>query len=352
MDKMPSWTLKFQEAFRDSETLSNFLGWKTSEKVTKIYPVFIPRDLAQRMKDEGQNGVLAREFFPDEAELIDQGYLDPIGDKKFNVAPQIIHRYPNRVLFTATSVCPVHCRYCFRKNELSPNDEIFETDFEKTLNYLREHSEISEIIFTGGDPLTLTDAKLDRTLEAFSKISHIKDIRFHTRYPAILPERIDEGFVGLLNKWSRHFRTISLAVHANHVKEFSCASKSALKLLAGARIQLLSQTVLLKNVNDSEKALTELMEFFVDHKVRPYYLHHPDQVRGGMHFYLSLEEGRSLYHSLRKNLPGWAIPQYVIDVPGGHGKIPAANPEAHSYSGNLLSLSGETISISEPHAQV
>lgn len=351
MDKMPSWTLKFQEAFRDSASLSAFLGWAVPSQVTKIYPVFIPKDLAQRMKDEGPDGVLAREFFPDEAELIDQGYLDPIGDKKFNVAPQIIHRYPNRVLFTATSVCPVHCRYCFRKNELSPNDEIFEQDFEKTLNYLRAHTEISEIIFTGGDPLTLTDAKLERTLEAFSTIPHIKDVRFHTRYPAILPERIDENLMGVLNHWSRHFRTVSLAVHANHVKEFSCASKSALRSLAGSRVQLLSQTVLLKGVNDSAQALVDLMEFFVDHKVRPYYLHHPDQVRGGMHFYLTLEEGRTLYQSLRKKLPGWAIPQYVIDVPGGHGKIPAANPERHSYSGNLLSLSGETIPMSEPPTQ-
>ncbi len=351
MDKMPSWTLKFQEAFRDSATLSAFLGWETDSRVTKIYPVFIPRDLAEKMKREGRNGVLAREFFPDAEELIDQGYLDPIGDKKFNVAPQIIHRYPNRVLFTATSVCPVHCRYCFRKNELSPNDEIFEQDFEKTLSYLRTHMEISEIIFTGGDPLTLTDAKLDRTLEAFATIPHIKDIRFHTRYPAVLPERIDEDFIGLLNKWSRHFRTVSLAVHANHVNEFSCVSKSALKLLASAHIQLLSQTVLLKGVNDSSEALAQLMEFFVDHKVRPYYLHHPDQVRGGMHFYLSLEEGRALYQSLRKKLPGWAIPQYVIDVPGGHGKIPAANSEGHSYSGNLLTLSGEMVQMTEPRTQ-
>lgn len=346
-----NWTHKFQESFRDLSSLSSYLGWEMPSGVEKIYPVFVPRDLAKRMKDDGPDGVLAREFFPHADELIDQGFLDPIGDKKFNVAPQLIHRYPNRVLFTATSICPVHCRYCFRKNELSPNDEIFGQDFDKTLAYLNEHPEISEIIFTGGDPLTLTDKKLDQYLSAFSKISHIKDIRFHTRYPVILPERIDEEFISLINKWTGYFRTVSLAVHANHVIEISCQAKSALKLLTASKAQILSQTVLLKGVNDSTESLAELMELFLDLKVRPYYLHHPDQVRGGMHFYLSLEEGRILYHSLRKKLPGWAIPQYVIDVPGGHGKIPAFSPEGLSYKGQLLTLNGEAVSIPEPHTQ-
>lgn len=347
MDVNPSWTSKFQESFRDLKTLADYLGWEAPFAVEKIYPVFVPKDLADRMKKEGRDGVLAREFFPRAEELIDQGYLDPIGDKRFNVAPQLIHRYPNRVLFTATSVCPVHCRYCFRKNELSPSDEIFEQNFEKTLSYLSSHSEISEIIFTGGDPLTLSDQKLDKYLEAFSKIFHIKDVRFHSRYPVILPERIDENFLGLITKWTKHFRTVSIAVHANHVNEFSCRSKSALKMLAGTKAQLLSQTVLLRGVNDSVETMAALMELFIDHRVRPYYLHHPDQVRGGMHFCLTLEEGRRIYGELRKKLPGWAIPQYVIDVPGGHGKVPAFNPEGHTFSGKLLTLEG----LSEPHAQ-
>jgi lysine 2,3-aminomutase len=351
MDRSQNWTAKFQESFRDLAALSAFLGWEAPSHVEKIYPLFVPRDLALKMKNQGPDGILAREFYPDADELVDQGYLDPIGDKRFNVAPQLIHRYENRVLFTATSVCPVHCRYCFRKNELSPSDEIFAQNFEKTLSYLKEHAEISEIIFTGGDPLTLSDQKLDRYLESFSQIPHIKDVRFHTRYPVILPERIDEGFMNLMNKWSRHFRHVTIAVHANHADEFSCASKSALKVLAASKIQLLSQTVLLKGVNDSPEALTSLIELFLDHKVRPYYLHHPDQVRGGMHFYLPLEEGRKIYQELRKTLPGWAIPQYVIDVPGGHGKTPAFNPETHTFSGQFLALTGETLPISEPPAQ-
>lgn len=351
MEKNRNWTAKFQESFRDLASLSAFLGWDAPSRVEKIYPLFVPRDLAHKMKAQGPEGVLAREFYPHQDELIDQGYVDPIGDKRFHVAPQLIHRYPNRVLFTATNICPVHCRYCFRKNELSPGDELFGQDFEKTLSYLNEHAEVTEVIFTGGDPLTLSDQKLDRYLEAFSKISHLQDVRFHTRYPVILPERIDESFISLMAKWSAHFRTVTIAVHANHVDEFSEASSRALKLLAGTHIQLLSQTVLLKGVNDSGEDLTKLMELFIDHKVRPYYLHHPDQVRGGMHFYLSLEEGRKIYQTLRKRLPGWAIPQYVIDVPGGHGKTPAFNPESHSYSGQFLTLAGETLPMPEPTPQ-
>lgn len=352
MDRNQNWTSKFQESFRDLKSLAEYLGWEAPFSVEKIYPVFIPRDLADRMKKEGRDGVLAREFFPATEELIDQGYLDPIGDKKFNVAPQLIHRYENRVLFTATSICPVHCRYCFRKNELSPSDEIFEQDFEKTLSYLSSHPEISEIIFTGGDPLTLSDQKLEKYLDAFSRIPHIKDIRFHSRYPVILPERINDDLLVVLKKAMRHFRTVTVAVHANHVQEFSCQAKSAIKMLAASGVQLLSQTVLLKGINNSSDELVRLMDLFVSLGVRPYYLHHPDQVRGGMHFYLPLEEGRKIYGELRKNLPGWAIPQYVIDVPGGHGKVPAFNPERHNYGGTLLALSGESLSIAEPDARL
>lgn len=351
MDKSQSWTSKFQESFRDLASLSAYLGWEAPPHVEETFPVFIPLDLAARMKAEGREGILAREFYPHSDELKDLGYLDPIGDKKFHVAPQLIHRYPNRALFAATSVCPVHCRYCFRRNELTPKDEIFGQDFDKTISYLSNHPEISEIIFTGGDPLTLSDKRLDDYLEAFSKISHIKDVRFHTRYPVILPERINDGLVSLMNKWAGHFRTVSIAVHANHVKEFSCQAKSAIKMLSHSRVQLLSQTVLLKGVNDSEESIISLMELFIDLKIRPYYLHHPDQVRGGMHFYLSLEDGRRIYQTLRKRLPGWAIPQYVIDVPGGSGKTPAFNPEALTYSGVLLSLQGESLSMSEPNTQ-
>lgn len=350
-----SWTSKFSEAFKNIHELYRFLGWELSpqlEAVAKTYPIFIPRSLAEKIKSGGANGVLALEFLPHELELDadfnQKGFEDPIGDKAYHKAPQLIHRYENRALFTPTTVCPVHCRYCFRKNELNAADEIFQQDFEKTLSYLKNHPEISEIIFTGGDPLTLSNEKLEKYLNAFAEISSIKDIRFHTRYPVILPERIDEGFLALMNRAAQKFRTISLAVHANHVKEFDEVNQGAIKKLAASSVQLLSQTVLLKNVNDTTQDLLELYQLFIELKVRPYYLHHPDQVKGGMHFYTSLQNGRIIYHALRKQLPGWAIPQYVIDIPGGHGKIGAMNPENTSFSGQIITKDGVQISLQEP----
>ncbi len=347
----PNWTNEFKESFKDLRELYHFLDWPLPEvllDVTRKYPVFVPRKLALKMKQQGPFGVLAREFLPHIHELSDHGLSDPIGDKNHFKAPQLIHRYHSRALFTPTTVCPVHCRYCFRKNELNSPEEIFQQDFLETISYLKAHPEISEIIFTGGDPLTVSNQKLEKYLRSFAEIESIKDIRFHSRYPVILPSRLDEEFCALLKWASDQFRTVSLAIHANHESEFDEESKKAISNLNGTGVQLLSQTVLLKDVNDDSTILIELFELFLDLKVRPYYLHHPDQVKGGLHFYLPLERGRIIYHSLRDRLPGWALPQYVIDIPEGHGKVSAFNPEGTSFSGQLISRTGELKKLQEP----
>jgi lysine 2,3-aminomutase len=350
-----NWTSEFQLAFKNSGDLYKFLNWElpsSLSEVAKTWPVFVPRNLALKIKAEGPEGILAKEFLPHELELDPElnakGFADPIGDKEYFKAPQLIHRYKTRALFTPTSICPVHCRYCFRKNELNAADELFQRDFEETLFYLRSHPEISEIIFTGGDPLTLSNDRLENFLEAFSGIPSIKDIRFHSRYPVILPERLDDGFRNLLSKYVKKFRTLTLAVHVNHSAELDDVNRKNILALNETGIQLLSQTVLLKGVNDNKSALVDLMNELLSLKVRPYYLHHPDRVKGGMHFYLSLEEGRKIYSTLRDELPGWALPNYVIDIPGGHGKVSAFNPETHQYSGQLLAKDGFQVKITEP----
>lgn len=346
-----NWTSEFSQSFKTSEELYGFLGWEKPAavgRVEKSFPVFVPRRLAARMKSLGPDSALAKEFLPQTEELSELGLLDPIGDKAYLKAPQLVHRYPTRALFTATSVCPVHCRFCFRKNELSQTDELFDQDFALTLGYLRGHPEISEIIFTGGDPLTLSNEKLKTYLMGLADLKTVKDIRFHTRYPVILPERIDDGFLTLMDEASLHFRTISLVIHTNHVQEIDEDAEAAILKLHHSPVQLLSQTVLLRSVNDETQTLVELFEKLIDLKVRPYYLHHPDQVRGGLHFYLPLEEGRRIYAPLRKYLPGWALPHYIIDVPGGHGKVPAFNPESANFSGTLLTMDGKILDIQEP----
>ncbi len=350
-----SWTNEFAHSFKNLKNLYDFLGWslpKKSKDVVERYPLFVPRELAKKIKAQGPNGVLAKEFLPHDLEtdndLNKLGLEDPIGDREHARAPQLIHRYPSRALFTPTTVCPVHCRYCFRKNELNAQDELFQKDFDRTLLYLNSHPQITEIIFTGGDPLTLSNDKLHWYLKAFSEIKTIKDIRFHTRYPVILPSRIDDGLLNLFKHFKETFRTISLAIHANHRSEFDNEGREAIKEIGFGGVQLLSQTVLLKGVNNNPDTLIDLINEFIDLKIRPYYLHHPDQVLGGMHFYLPLEEGRRIYQSLRSRLPGWALPQYIIDVPQGLGKISAFNPEGYEFRGKILSLSGETVLLQEP----
>jgi lysine 2,3-aminomutase len=350
MEIFPSWRTELREAFRSIQELQAFLGWEipAASTVVQNYPLFVPRPLAEKIRLQGPDGVLAREFLPHGHEISDIGLMDPIGDKVYYKAPQLIHRYRSRALFTPTSICPVHCRYCFRKNELSPQDELFSADCAKTLNYLRAHPEIQEIIFTGGDPLTLSDEKLATYLNAFAEISSIKDIRFHTRYPVILPKRLDQSFFKLMEDFAPKFRTLSLAIHANHLCEFDDYNSGVIRELSELNLQLLSQTVLLRGVNDSTESLLELFGHFISLKVRPYYLHHPDQVRGGLHFYLPIEEGRRLFGELRSQLPGWAIPHYVIDIPGGAGKVNVFNPEDYNFSGQLLGLSGKKVSVQEP----
>lgn len=354
MAKNQNWANEFQKAFKNIGELYAFLGWEITEElrdVAKTYPLFVPMDLAKQIKLEGPEGILAKEFLPHPSELnstLNQaGLVDPIGDKNFHVAPQLIHRYNSRALFTPTTICPVHCRYCFRKNELNTSDEIFQHDFVKTLEYLKAHPEITEIIFTGGDPLTLSDQKIEKYLEAFADTGTIRDVRFHTRYPVILPTRIDDDFLELLDRASKKFRTVSIVIHANHAKEFDDKNKKVIAKLAQTRAQVLSQSVLLAGVNDSVSSLLDLFELLIELKVRPYYLHHPDRVKGGMHFYIPLQKGRELYLLLRKNLPGWAIPHYVIDLPGGEGKISAMNPETTSYSGQFLTKNGQVMQLPE-----
>jgi len=210
--------------------------------------------------------------------------------------------------------------------------ELFKSKFEQTIAYLKEHCEIEEIIFTGGDPFILSDTKIENYLEAFAQISHIKIIRFHTRFGSILPQRFDNSLIRILSKFSDRFQKLLIAFHINHVDELSDEFRKVCLELKKQNIELLSQTVLLKGVNDESETLKTLFEKLDHFQIRPYYLHHPDLVKGAMHFYLSLERGRQIYLELRKKLSGWNIPHYMLDVPQGHGKVWAFDPEFNPQS--------------------
>lgn len=337
-----SWTHEFKEALKTNEDLKNFFDCDFPQV---HYPLFIPRVFAAKILEAGVDSPLWKQFLPSNEEEANTGRLDPIGDKVHAKNNQLIHRYDNRALFTPTTVCPVLCRYCFRKNELASNDEIFDQKFKEAIAYLKDNSQINEIIFTGGDPLILSNEKIAFYLQEFAEIESIKYVRFHTRTPIILPSRIDDGLCAVLMSASHLFKRSMLMIHVNHVSELTEDVLAAIKTLIDQGIEVFSQTVLLKGVNDRTEALFDLFSTLADIKIRPYYLHHPDEARGAMHFYLSLEEGRRIFAPLHNKLPGWALPQYIIDIPGGEGKTPAFNPENFEFRGELLNRFGEKIKI-------
>ena len=332
-----TWQQDYRHALRTIREVNSFFEIELPEDLQ--YDFLLPINLAKKILKEGMNSPRGIQFLPSSAEFANSGKLDPIGDKKNMIDGGIIHRYKNRILFTPTSNCPVICRYCFRKNELSHESNIFNSNLKKLSDYLLKAPEVNEVILTGGDPLVLSNSKLRTILETLYK-SNIAYLRFHTRTPVILPNRIDEGLVSLLEEFQDKFTRINFVLHTNHADEIDKDVEKALLKLKTLRVKKLTQSVLLRGVNDNDKSLKDLFFKIVEVDFTPYYLHHPDQVKGGMHFYLPLEEGRRIYAKLRDELPGWAIPTYIIDNSEGRGKQFAFNPETFTYSGKMLNISG------------
>ena len=341
------WKQNFRDSLKNDRDLNQFFRTHDSQsfKQSKSYPLFLPKAYAQKIKS--LTGPLAKQFLPnkieDEEAVQKMGLIDPIGDQEFQKVPQLIHRYKNRVLFTPTTKCPVICRYCFRKNELNQKLPLFKPQFEEVLQYLRQHEEVEEVIFTGGDPLILSDSQIQEYLEKFAELKSLKYVRFHTRTPIILPSRITQNFCSIIKKARRNFKKVTIALHSNHKEEIDEEVEEAILKLKETKATLLSQTVLLKGVNDNVEALQDLFLKLAELDVQPYYMHHPDKAKGAMHFYLSIEEGRRIYAGLRNILPGWAIPQYIVDIPGGEGKTSAFNPEKYEFSGQLINKQGKPI---------
>lgn len=343
--KQDNWQTHFKEAFKDSTSLLSFLEISYDQQAalkTLPYPVFVPRELAKKIKQKGPDSALWKQFVPSMKEEDQSGLKDPIGDQVHQKKGQLIHRYQNRALFLPTTKCPVICRYCFRKNELydSQFHKDFSPQFNETLHYLKNHPEIEEIIFSGGDPLVLSDQKIWQYAQAFREAG-IKMIRFHTRMPVVLWQRIDAEFIALMKKLTEIFEVVTIAIHVNHSEELSDKLCRVSQELAKLPLQLISQTVLLKSINDEAQELKKLFTELVKMRIRPYYLHHPDPVAGGQHFCLNLAEGRKIYHQLRRISPGWALPHYIIDISEGRGKTLAYNSESWDFSGEFIDKDGE-----------
>jgi lysine 2,3-aminomutase len=343
------WKISLKTAIRSIDQLRKYLSISPSHRHEDLaFSLMLPLNLAERIKEAGPYSPLWKQFIPSDEEKShphqQYGHTDPIGDQAHSPVSQIIHRYPKRVLFLPLHQCPVHCRYCFRQHELAASHTLFRSQWEQTYNYLLKHVEIEEIIFSGGDPFLLSDEKIDFYLNQFQKIPHLRYIRFHTRVPVIIPERLTENLKHILLRHQKHFSQLNIVIHTNHRDEFSPFIDQTLSSWIQSGISFLTQSVLLKGINNSLTSLVDLFDHCLELKIRPYYLHHPDQVKGGMHFYLSVEEGKLLYEQLRLHLPGWGIPQYMIDLPGGEGKTwayqhwPTTTPQFRSPSGKVVEV--------------
>lgn len=292
-------------------------------EVAARYAIAMTPSMLALIDPNDPNDPIAAQFVPKAAELVQlpQERDDPIGDHAHSPVEGIVHRYPDRVLLKAVHACPVYCRFCFRREMVGPDGDglLTGTALERAIAYIRNHAEIWEVIFTGGDPLVLSPRRLRAILEQLATIDHVKIIRFHTRVPVVDADSVDDDLIDALTSSGK---TTYVAIHANHPRELTDQAKAAIDRLLNANIALVSQTVLLKGINDDAAILAKLMRRFVELRIRPYYLHHPDLAPGTSHFRLSIKRGQEIVAALRGHVSGLCQPTYVLDIPGGHGKAP------------------------------
>jgi len=302
------------------------------EAVAAEFRVLVSPAIAAAIADP-QDGV-ARQFLPSEAEL-DIGPLaltDPIGDRVHQPVPGLTHRYPDRAILHLTQTCAVYCRFCFRRETVGASGHLDDAALEAALAYLAATPAIREVILTGGDPLVLSPRRLGAVIGRLAELGTLDAVRIHSRVPVVAPERINDPLLAALQAAV----PVWLVVHTNHPQELGEAARAALARLADAGIPLLAQTVLLAGVNDSAEVLEGLFRALYRLRVKPYYLHHCDLARGAEHFRTSIAAGQAIMADLRGRVSGAMLPSYVLDIPGGHGKVPVGPGYLAADSGGWL----------------
>ncbi len=286
-------------------------------KVAEKYAIAISPQIQEILHIDG----IHQQFVPNVAELVANSdeLLDPIGDSTHSPVKGIVHRYPDRCLLQPVRVCPVYCRFCFRRETVGPGNAALSADeLQACYTYIRQHPKIWEVILSGGDPLILKPQQLGQIITELSQIPHVEVIRIHSRVPVLDSARINSEILQVLSQW----RPIYIVLHINHPAEFTPAAIQAINSLIDHGVVLLGQTVLLKGVNDNIETLGQLMRGMVKHRIKPYYLHHADLAQGTQHMRTSIETGQALAAALRGNYSGLCQAQYVLDIPGGAGKSP------------------------------
>ncbi|MGR4067436.1 EF-P beta-lysylation protein EpmB [Billgrantia sp. C5P2] len=324
---LPSaWQTQLSQAIRDPRELCRRLGlddaWLPgAERGHALFEVRVPEAFLARMRHGDPSDPLLRQVLPlvDEDETVPGYVSDPLAEAEHTPGPGLIHKYAGRVLLIASPACAVNCRYCFRRHFPYGDNSPSRTQWEQTLNILRQDTSIHEAILSGGDPLAASDRQLAWLVERLEAIPHLKRLRIHTRLPVVIPDRVDDALLGWLGA-TRLQQVVVL--HVNHAQEIDEAVIDACARLKQAGVTLLNQSVLLRGVNDSVDALAELSERLFEAGVLPYYLHVLDPVAGAAHFDVPDAEARELVAGLREVLPGFLMPRLVREIPGEASKTP------------------------------
>jgi lysine 2,3-aminomutase len=310
--------------------------------VAARYAIAITPAIASLIEQGAARDPVGRQFLPDEAELDIARHenADPIGDKRHSPVEGIVHRYRDRALLKLTHVCAVYCRFCFRREMVGPGeDQVLSAEaLGSALAYIAGHSEIWEVILTGGDPFVLAPRRLHEVTTRLAAIAHVKVLRWHTRVPIVDPERVDDDLVRAI---ATTRQATYVAVHVNHPRELSGPARRACARLIDSGIPLLSQSVLLKGVNDDAETLEALMRALVETRIKPYYLHHADLAPGTAHFRTGIAQGQTLMRGLRARASGLCQPHYVLDIPGGHAKAQLSPSDIEGSHGAYRLRDGE-----------
>ncbi|MEM5812320.1 MAG: KamA family radical SAM protein [Candidatus Aenigmatarchaeota archaeon] len=320
---VPEWVYLIRNSINSAEELGRTLGLSAKEvkeikKVAKKYPMRINPYYLSLIREKGDP--IWRQCIPDKMELLDEeGLEDPLAEERDSPVPGITHRYPDRVLFLVSNQCAMYCRFCTRKRKVGdPQKPITTSQILAGIEYIRNHPEVRDVILSGGDPLMLTDSRLEFVLRHLREIPHVEIIRIGTRVPCSLPQRITPELCEMLKK----YHPIYINIHFEHPMEITPESSRACQMLADAGIPLGSQSVVLKGVNDDPEVMKELMKKLLMIRVKPYYIYQCDITRGANHFRTKVEKSLEIIKGIRGFTSGLAVPHFVIDAPGGGGKIP------------------------------
>lgn len=315
--------------------------------VTAKYAVVVTP--AMRALIERPDDPIGLQFLPHPDELVVAPHerADPIGDDALSPVKGVVHRYADRALLKPLLICPVYCRFCFRREHVGPDGGLLTpAELDAAYQWFADHDSIREVILTGGDPLMLSARRLADIVGALSAIPHIETIRVHTRVPTADPDRVTDALAAALDS----DRSVWVVAHANHASELTLGARIALRRLQARGIPVLGQSVLLRGVNDSVAALEALFRAMIAARVKPYYLHQLDAAPGTARFHVPIEEGRRLLEGLRGRVTGLAWPTYVLDIPGGHGKVPIG-PGYLDADGMVRDPTGQSHRIAFPPTQ-